>query len=73
MVNLLITNNVFKIHILFYITAFICFLTGFFKYFIIFTSIIIVHELGHVTGALMFKWNIDKIILHDIINNKNIL
>lgn len=63
MVNLLIIKNVFKIHILFYITAFICFLSGFFKYFIIFTSIIIIHELGHITGALIFKWNIDKIIL----------
>lgn len=63
MVNLLITKNIFKVHILFYITALICFLTGFFKQFIIFTSIIIVHELGHLTGALIFKWNIEKIIL----------
>lgn len=63
MVNLLITKNIFKIHILFYITGLICFLTGFFKQFIIFTSIILIHEFGHITGALIFKWKIEKIVL----------
>jgi len=62
-VNMLATKNIFKIHILFYITAFICFITGFFKQFVIFSSIIIVHEFGHIIGALIFKWNIDKIVL----------
>lgn len=60
---MLAIKNIFKIHILFYITGLICFLTGFFKQFIIFTSIIIVHELGHIIGALIFKWNIEKVIL----------
>ena len=46
-----------------FIIGFICFLTGNFKNFIIFSSIIIVHELGHIIGALIFKWKIDKIIL----------
>ena len=59
----MITKNTFKIHIFFYIIGFICFLTGNFKNFIIFRSIIIVHELGHIIGALIFKWKIDKIIL----------
>ena len=59
----MITKNIFKIHILFYITGFICFLTGNFKNFIIFSSIIIVHELGHIIGAFIFKWKIDKVIL----------
>jgi stage IV sporulation protein FB len=60
---MLVTKNIFKIHILFYITALICFLTGFFKQFIIFTSIILIHELGHIIGALIFKWKIEKVIL----------
>ena len=59
----MITKNTFKIHIFFYIIGFICFLTGNFKNFIIFCLIIIVHELGHIIGALIFKWKIDKIIL----------
>ena len=59
----MITKNIFKIHFLFYIIGLICFLTGNFKNFIIFSSIIIVHELGHIIGALIFKWKIEKIIL----------
>lgn len=38
-------------------------MTGNFKNFIIFSSIIIVHELGHIIGAFIFKWKIDKVIL----------
>ena len=63
MVNMQVTKNIFKIHILFYITGLICFITGFFKNFIIFTSIILIHELGHITSALIFKWNIEKVII----------
>ena len=59
----MITKNIFKIHALFYIIGFVCFLTGNFKHFIIFSSIIIVHELGHIIGAFIFKWKIDKVIL----------
>ena len=56
-------KNIFKIHPLFYLVAFVCFITANFKNFIIFSSIIIVHELGHIIGALIFKWQIDKVIL----------
>lgn len=59
----LTTKNIFKIHPLFYLTAFICVITANFKNFIIFSSIIIVHELGHIIGAIIFKWKIDKVIL----------
>ena len=38
-------------------------LTGNFKGFFLFTGIILIHELGHVIGALYYKWNIEKIIL----------
>ena len=63
MVKYLTTKNIFKIHSLFYLTAFICVITANFKNFIIFSSIIIVHELGHIIGAIIFKWKIDKVIL----------
>lgn len=63
MVKYLTTKNIFKIHPLFYLTAFICVITANFKNFIIFSSIIIVHELGHIIGAIIFKWKIDKVIL----------
>jgi len=52
-----------KIHIFFYLVALIAVLTGLFKEFLILTSIIIVHEIGHISASLYFKWNIDKIII----------
>ena len=63
MVNMYHTKNIFKVHILFYIVALFCILIGFFKEFIIFSSIIIIHELGHIIGALIFKWKIEKVVL----------
>lgn len=63
MESMLAIKSIFKVHILFYITGLICILNGYFKHFIIFTSIILIHELGHITGALIFKWNIEKVIL----------
>ena len=63
MVKSLTIKNIFKIHPLFYLVAFVCFITANFKNFIIFSAIIIVHELGHILGAIIFKWKIDKIIL----------
>ena len=56
----------FKIHFLFFITAFICIITGLFKDFIIISSIILVHELGHITIALLFKWKIEKVIIYPL-------
>lgn len=44
-------------------SAFICMITGLFKDFVIITSIILIHELGHVFVALIFKWKIEKIII----------
>lgn len=43
--------------------AIICVITGYFKNFIIFTSIIIIHELGHLVSAIYYKWKIEKVIL----------
>jgi len=56
-------KNLFKVHILTYIALLIAFLTGYFKESIFFTMIILIHELGHLTLALFFKWKIVKIIL----------
>lgn len=54
---------IFKIHFLFFISAFICFITGFFKNFIILTSIILIHECGHILIGLLLKWDIQKVII----------
>lgn len=59
----MIIKNIFKIHPLFYIVGFICFITGYFKIFVIFSSIILFHELGHIIAGLICRWRIDKIIL----------
>ena len=44
-------------------SAFISAITGNFKGFSFFTIIIIIHELGHISLALFYKWNIEKVIL----------
>lgn len=52
-----------KIHLFFYIFMFVCFITGNIRDYIVFTSIIIIHELGHILGGILFKWEISKVIL----------
>lgn len=39
-------------------------ITGHFSNLIVFTSIIIIHEFGHVITSLFFKYKIDKIIIY---------
>lgn len=39
-------------------------ITGHFSNIIVFTSLIIVHELGHVVSSLYFKYKIDKITIY---------
>ena len=53
----------FKIHPFFLLTAIIILFTGYFKNFIYITTIIIVHEIGHISLAYFFKWKIEKIVL----------
>ena len=66
MVSWIIKNIFNKIHIHSsnYLFIFLFFLTGLFKEFIIIFSIIIIHEIGHLIGALLCKWKIDKIIIY---------
>lgn len=61
----LIIKNIFKvkIHFFFYITMMVALFTGNIIDFLNFTSIILIHEFGHLFGAFLFKWNIDKIII----------
>ena len=56
-------KTLFKIHNLTCISFLIAFLTGYFKEMMIFMSIIIIHESGHILAALLFKWNIEKIVI----------
>ena len=48
---------------LFYISAFICILTGYLKVFVLTMFIILIHELGHILVSKIFKWKIDKIVI----------
>lgn len=56
-------KNTFKveIHILYYLIGLFCFLMGYFKDFIWISLLIMIHECGHVTAAILWKWKIDKI------------
>lgn len=42
---------------------FLAFITGYFQYIFYMMSLIFIHEIGHVTFALFFGWNVKKIIL----------
>jgi stage IV sporulation protein FB len=53
----------FKLHFSFYVIAFFALLTGLFKDFMLFSSLIFIHELGHILGGLIFKWKINKVII----------
>lgn len=52
-----------RIHPLFYLSAFICIISGLFKDFYYITLIIIIHELGHIITSIYYKWKIEKIVI----------
>ena len=56
-------KNICKIHPLTYITALIFIGFGFFKIYLIFMFVLIIHELGHIIFALIFKWHIKQIVI----------
>jgi len=63
----LIIKNIFsKIYIspLLYILIIVLFFSGKIFSFILFMSLILIHELGHTITAFIFKWKIDKICLY---------
>ena len=57
-----ILNKIY-IHPIFIIILFIFILIGEFRFITYFMLLILVHELGHLFISLLFKWNIDKIII----------
>ena len=57
-----ILNKIY-LHPLFLLTLFIFTSIGHFRFITYFMLLIIVHELGHILISLIFKWNIDKIII----------
>ncbi len=56
-------SSYLKIHPLTILFLFIAFLTGYFQYIFYMMSLIFIHEIGHVTFALFFGWNVKKIVL----------
>ena len=61
MKNLLVK---FNFHYTYLIMALGLVITGHFSNLIVFTSLIIIHKLGHVMASLAFKYKIDKIIIY---------
>lgn len=53
----------FEFHILYYIIGLFCILTGYFKSFIWISLLIIIHECGHVTAAILCNWKIEKVVI----------
>lgn len=58
-----IIKNIFKVHPFYYIAAFISALTGHFKGFILFTFIIVFHEVGHILTGIRYKWKIEEVLI----------
>lgn len=54
----------YNVHPLYYVVAFISVITGHFKGYIIYTVVILVHELGHIFAGLVLKWPILKITIY---------
>ena len=63
MVKILIIKNIFRIHPFYYFFVFISIFTGNFKKFIVFSTIILVHEFGNLIMALKLNWRIEKVLL----------
>ena len=60
----MIIKNILKkinVHPIFFFLAFASIITGLFKEFLVFSSIIFIHEIGHIITSIFFKWNIKKI------------
>lgn len=62
----MIIRNIYhkiEIHFLFYLISFLALITGNFKNFCLFMSLLIIHECGHVLAGLYYKWNIEKVVI----------
>lgn len=56
--------NKIEFHYTFLIMALGLVLTGHFSNLIVFTSLVIIHELGHVLASTLFKYKVSKIIIY---------
>lgn len=56
--------NKIEFHYTFLIMALSLVITGHFANLIVFTSLIIIHEIGHILASLIFKYKIDKVIIY---------
>lgn len=58
--------SIFKIEcsFLFWLTSFLCILAGMFREFILFMSLIFIHECGHMLMAMILKWKVKKIMIY---------
>jgi len=56
-------NILIKIHPFSYLLILVSLLTGHIKELLVFLSIVVIHELGHVIGGLICKWDISNITL----------
>lgn len=52
-----------QIHCFFYIFMVIVVMTGYFKDFLYFMILILIHEIGHLLMAIHYKWRIEKIVI----------
>ena len=57
------TKSIFKIHPFFYFFTLISLITGNFKNYTCFISIIIIHEIGHLLIAIILKWKVEKVLI----------
>ena len=64
---------IFKIHILYWVMAFVCAFSGLFKNFLYFTLLIVIHELGHFLAAKMFKWKVNDFLSKSLLEEFIIL
>ncbi|MCP8617007.1 M50 family metallopeptidase [Salirhabdus salicampi] len=55
-------NSVFHIHPLLFGLFFLAFITGSFMEMIIIFTIVVIHEFGHLSMALFFRWRIRKVM-----------
>ena len=53
----------FRVHPFYLLLSFFSVITGQFRLFSLFTLILIIHELGHLLGALFYHWRIKEVIL----------
>ena len=56
--------NKWEFHYTFLILAFSLILTGYFANLLVFTSLIVIHELGHLCSSLILGFKVDKVIIY---------